>query len=64
MIVDSGNHYLGALKGNQGRLLQDVKTHFVAQQCSTLLRDTDIGGLKKRIVVIDQDGMRPSTTEA
>ncbi|MEL7520900.1 MAG: ISAs1 family transposase [Cyanobacteria bacterium J06649_5] len=31
LIVESGNHYLGALKGNQGNLLRDVETHFVAQ---------------------------------
>ena len=32
LIVDSGNHYLGALKGNQGNLLKDVETHFFPQQ--------------------------------
>ena len=31
LIVESGNHYLGARKGNQGNLLRDVETHFVAQ---------------------------------
>ncbi len=32
LIVESSNHYLGALKGNQGNLLKDVETYFVAQQ--------------------------------
>lgn len=49
LIVDSGNHYLGALKGNQGRLLQDVKTHFVAQQCSTQINQGH-GRWEKRTV--------------
>lgn len=31
-IIDSGNDYLGALKGNQSGLLKAVKTHFQAQQ--------------------------------
>ncbi|MBE9119225.1 ISAs1 family transposase [Lusitaniella coriacea LEGE 07157] len=32
LIVDSGNHYLGALKGNQGNLFKSVQANFVAQQ--------------------------------
>jgi hypothetical protein len=27
-IVESGNHYLGALKGNHAGLLNDIVTHF------------------------------------
>jgi len=34
-IVDSGNHYLGALKGNQGDLFRDVKTHFHSEDTDT-----------------------------
>lgn len=49
LIVDSGNHYLGALKGNQGRLLHDVETHFVAQQCSTQINQGH-GRWEKRTV--------------
>ncbi len=30
-IVESGNHYLGALKGNQAGLLREVKQHFQPQ---------------------------------
>lgn len=29
--MDSGNHYLGALKGNQGNLHKCVQTHFVPE---------------------------------
>ena len=28
MIIDSGNHYIGALKGNQSGLLKEVQEHF------------------------------------
>lgn len=31
-IIDSGNDYLGALKGNQSGLLKAVETHFQPQQ--------------------------------
>ena len=34
-IVDSDNHYLGALKGNQGNLFKSVQAHFVAQESYT-----------------------------
>ncbi|MBD0303333.1 MAG: hypothetical protein ICV85_14525 [Tolypothrix sp. T3-bin4] len=32
MIVESGNDYLGALKGNQSGLLSAVKANFCAEQ--------------------------------
>ena len=35
LIVESGNHYLGALKGNQGNLHQSVQVHFVAEESCT-----------------------------
>lgn len=35
MIIESENHYLGALKGNQGNLFKSVKAHFVPQQSHT-----------------------------
>ena len=37
LIVESGNHYLGALKGNQGNLHQSVQANFVVQQSYTEL---------------------------
>lgn len=35
LIVASGNHYLGALKGNQGNLHKSVQAHFVAEASYT-----------------------------
>ena len=35
LIVESGNHYLGALKGNQGNLHKSVQAHFVAEASHT-----------------------------
>jgi predicted transposase YbfD/YdcC len=35
LIVESGNHYLGALKGNQGNLHKSVQAHFVAAESHT-----------------------------
>jgi predicted transposase YbfD/YdcC len=32
LMVESGNHYLGALKGNQGNLHKSVQAHFVAER--------------------------------
>ena len=32
VIIESGNHYLGALKGNQSGLLAAVEANFQAQQ--------------------------------
>lgn len=31
MIVESGNHYIGAIKGNQSGLLAEVQANFTAQ---------------------------------
>lgn len=53
LIVDSGNHYVGALKGNQGKLLEDVETHFVAEQSHTETNQGH-GRKEKRIVSICQ----------
>lgn len=49
MIVDSGNHYLGALKGNQKNLFKAVQTHFVAQQ-QHLEISKGHGRIEKRLV--------------
>jgi len=49
LIVDSGNHYLGALKGNQGKLREDAETHFVAQQSHTEISQGH-GRWEKRVV--------------
>jgi predicted transposase YbfD/YdcC len=35
LIVESNNHYLGALKGNQGNLHQRVQANFVAEESYT-----------------------------
>ena len=35
MVVESGNYYPGALKGNRDNLLRDVEIHFVCQQMYT-----------------------------
>ncbi|MEO0377911.1 MAG: ISAs1 family transposase [Cyanobacteria bacterium P01_A01_bin.17] len=53
LIVDSGNHYLGALKGNQSKLLDSVETHFVAEQSHTETNQGH-GRREKRIVSICQ----------
>jgi len=34
-MVESDNHYLGALKGNQGNLHKSVQAHFVAEESCT-----------------------------
>lgn len=49
LIVDSGNHYLGALKGNQGNLLKDVETYFVPQHSHTDISKGH-GRWEKRVV--------------
>ena len=49
LIVDSGNHYLGALKGNQGNLLKDVETHFSQQQVHIDISEGH-GRTEKRVV--------------
>lgn len=53
LIVDSGNHYLGALKGNQGNLRKDVETHFIAQQVHTDISEGH-GRCEKRVVSLCQ----------
>ncbi len=53
LIVDSGNHYLGALKGNQGNLLKDVEAHFIAQQVHTDINEGH-GRWEKRVVSLCQ----------
>lgn len=60
MIVDRGNHYLGALKGNQSKLLEDVKTHFIAQQCHTDISQGH-GRWEKRVVSLctQLDNIKP-----
>ena len=50
-IIDSGNDYLGALKGNQSGLLDAVKTHFQPQQ-STQQINKGHGRIEKRTVSI------------
>lgn len=50
-IIDSGNDYLGALKGNQSGLLEAVKTHFQPQQSLQQL-NTGHGRIEKRTVSI------------
>ncbi|PZO12644.1 MAG: ISAs1 family transposase [Leptolyngbya foveolarum] len=51
LIVDSGNHYLGALKGNQSNLLKDVETYFTAQSSHTDISQGH-GRWEKRVVSI------------
>lgn len=50
-IIESGNDYLGALKGNQSGLLKAVKTQFQAQQ--TIQRiNKGHGRIEKRTICI------------
>ncbi len=49
LIVESGNHYLGALKGNQGNLFKDVQAHFVEQHRHIELSKGH-GRIEKRVV--------------
>ena len=51
LIVDSGNEYLGALKGNQKGLLAEVETHFKPEQTVETL-DKGHGRIEKRTVSI------------
>lgn len=53
-IIDSGNDYLGALKGNQSRLLASVQAKFQAQEMIFPI-DTGHGRIKKRTVSISHD---------
>lgn len=50
-IIDSGNDYLGALKGNQSALFEAVKTHFQPQQ-SVQQINKGHGRIEKRTVSI------------
>jgi predicted transposase YbfD/YdcC len=53
-IIDSHNHYLGALKGNQSGLLEAVATHFQAQ-ATTQTIDKGHGRIEKRTVSISHN---------
>jgi predicted transposase YbfD/YdcC len=50
-IIDSGNDYLGALKGNQSGLLEAVETHFQPQQSIQQIHKGH-GRIEKRTVSI------------
>lgn len=50
-IIDSGNDYLGALKGNQSSLLEAVETHFQPQQSIQQINKGH-GRIEKRTVSI------------
>ena len=54
LIVDSGNEYLGALKGNQKGLLAEVKTHFQPESTIETLGKGH-GRIEKRTVSICRD---------
>ena len=49
LIVESGHHYLGSLKGNQGNLFQSAQTHFVEQHQHTEVSKGH-GRIEKRVV--------------
>jgi len=49
IIIDTENHYLGALKGNQGNLHQSVQANFAAEDSYTEIRK-GYGRLEKRVV--------------
>ncbi|NEO03209.1 MAG: ISAs1 family transposase [Moorea sp. SIO3I7] len=50
-MIESGNHYLGALKGNQSNLFKSVKAHFVVQHSHTDISKGH-GRVEKRVVSI------------
>lgn len=60
LILESGNHYLGALKGNQGNLFKSVNEHFVTQQSHTDISKGH-GRIEKRVVSIctQLDNIKP-----
>ena len=60
MIVNSGNNYIAALKGNQKSLFKDVKTNFTAEFTYQQINKGH-GRIEKRHVSICQtlDGIRP-----
>lgn len=49
LIIDTENHYLAALKGNQGNLFKSVQANFVAQTSYTELSKGH-GRHEKRVV--------------
>jgi hypothetical protein len=53
IIVDSENHDLGALKGNQSGLLEAVKAQFTPEQRDLTLNQGQ-GRIEKRTVSISQ----------
>jgi hypothetical protein len=53
-IIDSGNDYLGALKGNQSGLLSAVQVNFQAQQTMGQLNKGH-GRIEKRTISISHD---------
>ena len=59
-IVESHNHYLGALKGNQSGLLKEVKANFQVEDTYTQLSKGH-GRIEERIVETCRtlDGIRP-----
>ena len=59
MIVESGNHYIGALKGNQSGMLSEVEANFTAQDTHQEICKGH-GRIEKRTVSICQtiDGLR------
>lgn len=61
-IVESHNHYLGALKGNQSGLLKEVKANFQVEDTYTQLSKGH-GRIEERIVDTCRtlDGIRPWT---
>jgi predicted transposase YbfD/YdcC len=60
LIVESGNDYIGALKGNQLGLFKDVKNNFLAESTYQQINKGH-GRVEKRHVSICQnlDGIRP-----
>jgi len=51
LIIDSGNHYLAALKGNQPKLFEAVKEQFVPEETVTTV-DKGHGRIERRTVSI------------
>jgi len=51
LIVESDNHYLGALKGNQGNLHQSVQANFVAEDSYTDISKGH-GRIEHRVVCV------------
>jgi predicted transposase YbfD/YdcC len=60
LIIDTENHYLGALKGNQGNLLKPVQANFVAETSYTEVSKGH-GRLEKRVISLctTLDGIKP-----